>query len=129
MIVRKARKEDFVEVHKLLLQVFSSARVKIGPNDEFIVADEGGELVGFAHICENRKRIILKGFGVIHNLRGKGIGSGLLDELIAYSAKIRKNIHLKTRVGCPALSLYYKKGFATKRIKGNIIMLAFMHPN
>lgn len=128
MRIRKAKKEDFVEVHKLLLSIFPNARAKIDEKDEFLVAFDK-EIAGFAHFFEDGKKIILKGFGVAENERKKGVGGVLLDRLISYAKRKKKNVYLKTKLGNPALTLYCSKGFCFKRLKGETLTMVFRMQN
>lgn len=127
MRVRRARKEDFVEIHKLILEIFPNARARIEAGDEFFVAEEN-KLVGFAHFCEDNKKIVLKGLGVRALNRNKGIGEKLVDEVITHAKKAGKKIYLKTKVDNPALKLYYRKGFCLLKAKENKLVLVMrMH--
>ncbi|VVB97909.1 Acetyltransferase (GNAT) family protein [uncultured archaeon] len=126
--VTRAGKEDFVEIHKLLLGIFPDAAANIGANDDFFVAKDP-DVVGFAHYCEDKERIILKGFGVAEKYRKGGVGGLLLDRLVGYAKRKRKNVYLKAKVGNPALRLYCSKGFCFKRIKGETLTLVFRIAN
>ncbi|MBU0586149.1 GNAT family N-acetyltransferase [Candidatus Micrarchaeota archaeon] len=128
MRVRTAKKEDFVEVHKLLLSVFPNAMAKIKENDEFLIAEEN-EIMGFAHITELEDKILLNGFGVGEKFRGKGAGSAIMDVLIRLAKVARKNVYLKTKVDCPALPLYRKKGFIVKRLKNDVYTMILKFAN
>lgn len=127
MKVRMATKEDFVEVHKLLFSIFPNAKAKLKESDKFIIAEEKGELIGFAHFSEDGKKVLLHGFGVMESQRNKGIGSALLDALISYARK--RKIFLKTKTNNPAFRLYCRKGFVLKRQKGESVTMIYRHAN
>ncbi len=129
MRIRKAGKEDFVELHKLFLSIFPNAKARIGERDEFLIAEERGEMTGFAHFSEDEKRIILKGLGVGEKSRKRGAGGALLDRLIAHAKKRKKSVYLKARIRNPALKLYCKKGFCFKRLKGETLTMVYRIPN
>lgn len=129
MKVRKTRTEDFIEVHKLILSIFPNAIAKIKENDEFLVAEENGEIFGFVHFSEDENKIILKGFGVMEKFRKRGIGGQLLDELINYGKTKRKNIYLKTKLENRAVNLYSRKGFCFKRVKGESVTMVYRIAN
>ncbi len=129
MRIRKATKADFVETHKLLVSVFPNAKAKIGEEDEFLAAEENGIIEGFAHFCEDRKKIILKGLGVAEKARKRGIGGLLLDRIIGYAKEKRKNIYLKTKIRNPALKLYCAKGFCFRRLKGETLTMVYRNAN
>lgn len=129
MLVRKAARTDFIEIHKLILLVFPDADAKMDGNDEFFVAEEGGSLVGFAHFSEDEKKILLNGFGVVQARRGKGAGGAILDTLLAYADGRKKSVYAKARLGSDALRLYCRKGFCMKRLKGRSVTLVFRNAN
>jgi GNAT superfamily N-acetyltransferase len=122
--VGKARKEDLVEIHKLLLSAFPNASARIGEGDEFFIARDP-EVVGFAHYVEDGKKIVLKGFAVSEGRRKQGVGGLILDALIAHANKAKKSVYLKTKAGNPALRLYTRKGFCFKRLKGETLTMVF----
>ncbi len=122
MRIKKAGKEDFVEMHKLLVGIFPNALLKILENDEFFIAKDG-EILGFAHFYEDEKKIVLKGFGVAESRRKGGVGGSLLDKLASYAKKKGKNVYLKTKIRNPALRLYCRKGFCFKKLKGETLTM------
>lgn len=124
MQIRKAGKEDFIELHKLLLSIFPNAEAKISAKDEFFLAEEKDGIVGFAHYTDGSK-IVLRGFGVREGVRNKGVGGLILDRLIFEARKGKKKIYLKTKMNNPALKLYYSKGFVLKREIGETLTLVF----
>ncbi len=129
METRKATKNDFVEIHKLLLGIFHDANAKIGEKDEFFVAKENGEILGFAHFSEDGEKIILQGLGVAEKCRRTGVGGALLDKLVAYSKRNGKNVYLKTTIRNPALRLYCKNGFCFRKMDGETLTLALRNKN
>lgn len=129
MEIKKATKNDFVEIHKLLLGIFHDATANIGESDGFFVAKERKEILGFAHFSEDGNRIILKGLGVAEGCRKTGVGGALLDKLIAHAKKGRKSVYLKTTTRNPALRLYCKKGFCFRQLKGETLTLALKNKN
>lgn len=129
MEIKKATKNDFVEIHKLLLGIFHDATANIGEMDEFFVAKEKEEILGFAHFSEDGEKIILKGLGVAEKCRKTGVGGALLAKLTAHAKRKGKDVYLKTTIRNPALRLYCKKGFCFKGLKGETLTLALRNKN
>lgn len=109
LLVRKARSEDVVEIHRLIkeLAIFEKEpeAVKISveelrddgfgnkPSYSCIVADYNGSIVGFAlyyirYSTWNGKTVYLEDFLVDQNYRSKGIGEQLFEEMINISKKL-----------------------------------------
>ena len=129
MGARMAKKEDFVELHKLILRIFPQSGARISEKDGFFVVDGKDGLAGFAHYTEDGKRIILRGFGVAEGERKHGYGGMLLDALLAHAGKAKKSVFLKAKIRNPAVRLYCSKGFCFKRLKGETLTMVFRIAN
>ena len=128
MRIRMAGKEDFVEIHKLLAEIFPDAGARIGENDSFFVAEDNS-LVGFVHFSEDERKIVVKGLGVAPGRRRGGVGGMLLDALLARAKAGRKSVFLKTRVDNPAAGLYASRGFFVKKTRGGTLLMVLRSPN
>lgn len=86
----------------------------INPNSQYIVAKIDDNIVGFAGIWKAVDVIHITNIVTKKNLRNKGIGSILLDNLIKISYKIEDVISITLEVNennLPAINLYKKYGF------------------
>lgn len=122
MTVRKCKYEDILAVSEMEKECFKGESWSYGtiasafdnPAYVMVVAEEGGEVIGYGCIsiaCENSD---LENVLVSEEYRNSGVGSAIIRELLR-EAEERGAEHtfLEVRVSnSAALSLYLKNGFA-----------------
>jgi ribosomal protein S18 acetylase RimI-like enzyme len=119
MRIRKAGFSE--ELASLVRGLFPKAEPLFTEKDLYFVAEERG-IVGFVHLIDSEKGLLLQGIGVLPEWRGKGIGGELLDASVKVAEREGKDIFLKVKPDNPALNLYHKKGFTLKKMKGVYIL-------
>jgi len=120
--VRLAEPHEMEDLLDFILEVFPEADVELGEDDQVLLAEEDGKLLGFAHIIELEDKVILQGLGVEETYRGQGVGSSLLDRMCELYDSTSKPIYLKAKISNPALELYSRYGFFIKKF-GNVHVL------
>ena len=86
----------------------------LNPNSQYIVAKIDNNIVGFAGIWKAVDVIHITNIVTKKDLRNKGIGSILLDNLIKLSCKMEDVTSITLEVNennLPAINLYEKYGF------------------
>lgn len=85
------------------------------PLSKYIVAKSNSEILGFAGIIDTIDQVEITNIVVKKNMRNKGIGNLLLNELISIAKTMQKN-SITLEVNCSnmyAIKLYEKNGFKT----------------
>lgn len=95
--------------------VFPDAMVQVTEDDIVLLAEEDGRAIGFAHIIEFEDRVLLQGIGVDSSIRGQGVGTLLLEEVLSMFEDADRPIYLKVKVMNPAIDLYARYGFFLKK--------------
>ncbi|MDD5171524.1 MAG: GNAT family N-acetyltransferase [Candidatus ainarchaeum sp.] len=95
----------------LIRAVFPDAMVQVSDEDTVLIAEEDGKAVGFAHIIEFDDRIFLQGIGVDSSIRGQGVGTLLLEQVLYMFEDADRPIYLKVKVMNPVIDLYARYGF------------------
>jgi ribosomal protein S18 acetylase RimI-like enzyme len=95
--------------------VFPDAMVQVTDDDLLLLAEEDGRAVGFAHIIEFDDRIVLQGIGVDSSIRGQGVGTLLLEQVLSMFEDTERPIWLKVKAMNPAIDLYARYGFFLKK--------------
>jgi putative acetyltransferase len=123
MRIREYKKEDEKKVKELIKSVLTDiyGETSVGKWEDFskyiifyIIEEENGEVIGTAGLKKINKDICkLKRMYVKCSLQRKGIGSKLLDKIIAYSQKMKfKKMILTTYPEMlNAIKFYGKKEF------------------
>ena len=100
-----------------------------GGEDEILVAEQAGAVVGFLSLESHREReppfLYLDDFSVTAACRGQGIGSRLLDMAEEYAAALRLGeIHLHVeRDNLGARRLYQRRSFGVLAEQGARLLL------
>ena len=81
------------------------------PGARFQVIIYNKKDAGRFYTWENEIEIRLLDITLLYQFRGKGIGTDLLQQLIARSNKIQKKLSLHVEVSNPILKLYQRLGF------------------
>ncbi len=124
--VRRLRKTEFLEIHKLIHKIFPKIDPKIEERDIIIVAEKDNELVGFSHAQIKNGKTFLRGIGVEKNHRGKEIGKKLLEKMLLIVSGFDFPIYLKVEYSNDvAINLYSKEGFVSRKYGDVLVMVRF----
>lgn len=85
---------------------------------EFLVLERNGEPVGRIYIKRGSTEIRLMEISLLASLRGQGIGSVLLDHLMAEARERNQCITLHVEPDNPAQRLYSRLGFELREQRG-----------
>lgn len=124
--IRLLKDAEYPEMLRLMCRVFPNANIKITGGDRIIVADLHGQVVGFVHYAYCGSKAVIKGFGVEGNVRGIGIGTGLITQVLKKFEAVGKPVYLKVKTLNPAVSIYARLGFFLVRSdegRGNSILV------
>ena len=113
--IRIARPSEFDDTKELIQSIFPNAIVHINDGDTLLVAEDQGEIVGFAHMADGDERIIVKGLGVAKSVRGHGVGTLLLECLFEMIKDDARPVYLKVKSLNPVIDLYGRYGFFLKK--------------
>ena len=125
--LRTAGNSDMDTAKGFIRRLFPKALVRIGDSDIIILAERMGRIVGFAHVIDEGDRIILQGLGVDDSMRGKGVGTMLLQHILG-TVDEDIPVVLKVKVMNPAIDLYARHGFFVKRA-GDETLTLVRRPN
>lgn len=120
--VRTAGPTDMDEAKDFIRKVFPKAMVQVNDEDVLILAECDGKIVGFAHVIDDGNRIILQGLGVEDGYRNQGVGTMLLQHILA---TVDEDIPLVLKVKAmnPAVDLYARHGFFVKKSRDHTLTL------
>ena len=121
MIIRKCKYEDILSVSELEKLCFKGESWSFGtiasafenPSYCMLVAEEGGEVIGYGCTCTTLDTCDLENVLVAEEYRKSGIGRAILNGLLS-DAKERgaEKVFLEVRVSnSVAMELYLKNGF------------------
>lgn len=96
-------RQQFVAQHQFYTEQFSCA--------DFNIIQIDDKPVGRLYIDHREDEIRLIDIALIPDYRNKGIGSGLLSEIITDAAKVKKPVRIHVEKYNPALRLYERLGF------------------
>ena len=113
--VRTVRPSEMDVAKDFIRSVFPNAMVQVTEEDTLLLAESGGQLVGFAHVVDDGDRILLQGLGVDKSMRGQGVGTLLLEHILHTLQDTERPIFLKVKVMNPAVDLYARYGFMLKK--------------
>jgi GNAT superfamily N-acetyltransferase len=85
------------------------------PNAEHSIIELSGEKIGRLLVNREAKKVLLVDIAILHNFRGQGFGSFLLEKLKSESDCVNLSVY-KTNFG--AIKLYEKHGFTVKNDDG-----------
>jgi N-acetylglutamate synthase-like GNAT family acetyltransferase len=120
--VRTAMHSDMDDAKGFMRKMFPRAMVSVSDDDVVILAEYNRKIVGFAHVIDDGDRLILQGLGVDDDVRGKGVGTLLLQHILN---TIDEDIPvmLKVKALNPAVDLYARHGFFVKRSNDHTLTL------
>lgn len=81
------------------------------PGADFLVIEVDGVRAGRIYVYRSAGDIRVMDIALLPSLRGRGIGSGLLAELIEESERTGSSITLHVEADNPAVRLYLRLGF------------------
>jgi len=79
------------------------------------VIEEGGQIAGFMEVDEQSDRLLLRTIELAPEFRGRGIGTSLIQGLLARSWSTGRPVHLRVLKCNPARRLYERLGFKVVR--------------
>lgn len=103
------------EVKDFIRKIFPDAMVSISEDDTVLLAEDQDRIVGFSHVIDEGDRLILQGIGVDKSMRGKGVGTMLMEHTLEMLQDTELPIYLKVKVMNPAIDLYSRYGFFIKK--------------
>lgn len=120
--VHPAKDSEMDQAKKFIRRLFPKAVVSISDDDIVLLARHRKKIVGFAHVVDEGDRMVLHGLGVDSSMRGHGLGTMLLQQILA---TIDEDIPivLKVKAMNPAVDLYARHGFFVKRSSDNVLTL------
>jgi GNAT superfamily N-acetyltransferase len=121
--IRTAGPSDLDLAKKFIKKVFPNAIVQITESDIIILAESEGQPVGFAHVIDDCDRLILQGLGVNDSIRGHGIGSILLENVLDIFRDETRPIYLKVKITNPAIDLYSRYGFFLQKFGDSHVLV------
>jgi ribosomal protein S18 acetylase RimI-like enzyme len=126
-----ANRAEIPQALLLAKRLFPHSYVEYREGDAFFVAKSKGKIVGFAHAGEGMKGFVVRGIGVEPGLRGSGVGSMLLDAVLAYckGKKAGKVVLAVDEENIAAARVYAKRGFVFSKRKGSAVLLSADEPN
>ncbi|MBU0590694.1 GNAT family N-acetyltransferase [Candidatus Micrarchaeota archaeon] len=113
--IRALKPDEFDDATDFIQSIFPDAIIQFSDEDVVLLAEYQNSVVGFAHVVDDDERIIIRGIGVANSMRGKGVGTLLLDHLLAIIGDDTRPIYLKVRYTNPAIDLYLRYGFLLKK--------------
>lgn len=127
--VRKAKQSDMPLVGEMAAMLFPASRMRILPDDTFLVAEKAGIPVGFCHYRVREKSCYIAGLGVLAQYREHGAGSRLMSEaLYRIDRKGVQVTYLKVRAINHAAKLYVGFGFFERK-SGDTLLLVRKRPS
>ncbi len=109
--IRKMRRSELARTRIFIHTIFPRSVTRIDAADTVLLAEAGKTPVGFVHIKDERRRMLLCGMGVTASMRGMGVGTMLMEKALALMAASGKPVYLKVRAMNRAVNLYARYGF------------------
>jgi predicted GNAT family N-acyltransferase len=113
--IRKMRRAELDRIRRFIHEIFPRSVVRVDSSDPVLLAESGGKAVGFVHLVAHHDRMILQGIGVVKSMRGKGVGSLLLERALALLSRSDKPVYLKVKALNHAVVMYARYGFFVKK--------------
>lgn len=121
--VRVAQPSELDDAKDFIRDIFPDAFIHIQDDDTVLLAEYDGQKVGFAHLIDEGERIILRGIGVHESMRGKGVGTMLMDHVLDLVSETDRPAFLKVKVMNPAIDLYARYGFFLKKFGDTCVLV------
>lgn len=114
--VRIVPPSEMDDVKIFIRSIFPKAMISVSEEDTVLVAENDAEqIVGFAHVVDEGDKILFQGLGVQQSMRGRGIGTLLIEHVLELFEDADRPIFLKVKVMNPAVDLYARYGFFIKK--------------
>ncbi len=121
--IRRVNEKELDGVKKLISSIFPGAIIHIHDGDILLLAEHEGKAVGFAHLVDSNDKLLLKGLGVIPEMRNRGVGTLLLESVLDATCAYPFPLYLKVKSLNPAIELYARHGFSVKRFGEDSLLL------
>ena len=121
--VRIAKPSEFDQAKEFMQSLFPDAYIDMAEDDLLLLAEVEGKTVGFAHLSDEGERLIFRGLGVSDAMRGRGIGTTLMERMVEMLQDAYRPIYLKVKMLNPAIDLYSRFGFTLKKFGDPHIMV------
>jgi GNAT superfamily N-acetyltransferase len=121
--VRVAEPTELDDAKDFIQSIFPESMVYVNDGDIILLAEYQGQKIGFAHLIDMGERFILQGMGVNEAMRGRGVGSMLMDHVMDMTSETDRPIFLKVKVMNPAIDLYSRYGFFMKRFGTTLLLV------
>lgn len=127
--IHKAKSSDMQTVMDMAALLFPNSRMRVLPDDIFLIAKRGAIPIGFCHYRIREKSCYIAGLGVLAQYREHGAGSRLMSEaLYRIDRKGVQVTYLKVRAVNHAAKLYVNFGFFEKK-SGDTLLLVRKKPS
>lgn len=121
--IRAIKPSEMDSAKDFIRSLFPNALVHVGDDDTILIAEYRSKLVGFAHVIEEEERILLQGLGVDPTMRGHGVGTFLLENIMDLFGETSKPIYLKVNVLNPVIDLYSRYGFFLQKFGDRLLLV------
>jgi GNAT superfamily N-acetyltransferase len=113
--IRKMRHHELDRTRRFIHGIFPRSVVRVDGSDTVLLAETAGKPLGFVHLVALRDRMLLQGIGVVKSMRGKGVGSLLMERALAVLSRSGKPVYLKVKAFNQAVNMYARYGFFVKK--------------
>ena len=113
--IRKMHHSELDRTRRFIHSIFPGSVVRVDGADTVLLAETAGKPVGFVHIIEQRDKLMLQGIGVVKPMRGKGVGTMLLERALEVLSRSGKPVYLKVKALNQVVNMYARYGFFIKR--------------
>jgi GNAT superfamily N-acetyltransferase len=107
--------EELDEAKQFIRRIFPKAMVQVRDDDIILLAEDNDRIIGFSHFIDEGDRIILQGIGVEKSMRGRGVGTMLIEHTMEILEDSDLPVYLKAKAMNPAIDLYIRHGFFLKK--------------
>lgn len=117
------------QLEMMLMLQFNAQRTQYRlayPDTDWQIVERDGNPVGRLYVTRRSHAHLLTDISLLPEWCGWGIGSALLDGMIADARSADLPIHLTVRPENPARRLYQRKGFVETGFEGPDITMAWM---
>jgi ribosomal protein S18 acetylase RimI-like enzyme len=99
------------------------------PGATFDVIELDGERAGRLYVHRGEKEIRIMDIVVAPTFRGRGIGTALIEELMAEAGATGRSLSIHVEMQNPARSLYERLGFVPAGEHGVYVLMKWSQPN
>lgn len=109
--IREIDEDEMENVLPIIEEIFPDAEIDVDEFDRIFVAEILDDILGFVHISETPRKIIVQGLGVEEDYRNQGVGSALMERVVDIAEVSDKSIYMMAQGLNPAVNFYEKFGF------------------